>query len=482
MAHESLEEIRRARKEKAERLRQEGIDPYAATAPKRLPIGDIRKKFSRYSRAKKHVDVAGRLTAIRGHGAIIFADLRDASGAIQLLFKQNVLRTAYKTLANIDMGDFVWARGIPFRTKTKEETIEVRKFQILTKALRPIPSKWFGLEDVEERLRRRYLDLLLNEEVRERFRKRSRLIMLLRAFLEGEGFMEVETPILQTLYGGAAAKPFRTHHDLLHVDLYLRIAPELYLKRLLVGGFEKIYEMGKSFRNEGIDREHHPEFTSLELYWAYQDRDGLMEFLETLIQRLARAMGKYDKGLFRKWPRLTFDEAVRRALGVSYGRVSREELLRRAKAKGIRFAEEAYLTKGKIGDEIIKKVFVPAVRDPMFLIEHPTEISPLAKHDPRKPQRALRFQAFAAGWEFANGFAELNDPEEQRRRFEAQETAGQRGDKEAMRHDEEFVEALEYGMPPAAGLGIGIDRLAAWFTDAPSLKEVILFPLLKPRG
>jgi lysyl-tRNA synthetase class 2 len=478
---ESLEEIRRVRKGKADRFRAEGVDPYPDGVPRRIPIGTIRKKFSALSRAKKRTPAAGRITAIRGHGALIFADLRDDSGTIQILFKRDLLGGAYGTLTNFDAGDFIWVEGIPFRTKAGEETLEVRQFRMLAKAIRPIPAKWFGLDNVEERLRRRYLDLLVNDDVRERFRSRSKIVSLLRTLIEHEGFFEVETPILQPLYGGAAAHPFRTHHDLLDLDLYLRIAPELYLKRLLVGGFERIYEIGKSFRNEGIDREHAPEFTSLELYWAYQDREGMMVFLEKLMKRLARAIGKKDRGIFREWPRLTFDEAIRRAIGIAYGRASREELLKRAKAKGVGFAEEATLTKGKIGDEIVKKLFVPAVKDPIFLVDHPTEISPLAKHDPRQPQRALRFQAIAAGWEFANGFAELNDPEEQRRRFKEQERIRKMGEAEAMRYDEDFVEALEYGMPPAAGLGIGIDRLVAWLTDAPSLKEVILFPMLKPK-
>ncbi len=477
---ESLQAIIKARKEKLEKLRQLGIDPYPEKTPAHSKIAQILKNFSSFLRSKKLIAAAGRIVAMRTHGAIAFFDIKDSSGKIQILFKKDILGKQYEILENFDVGDFIWVAGSPFYTKTKEKTIEVRKFSILSKSLRPIPSEWFGLENIEERLRRRYLDILVNQEVKERMQKRSEIIFLMRKLLDAEGFIEVETPILQPLYGGATAKPFRTHHDLLDADFYLRIAPELYLKRLLITGFEKIYEIGKSFRNEGIDQKHNPEFTSLELYWAYQDREGLMKFLENFIKKLARSLGKKDKAIFKKWPRITFSLAIKKSLGVLYEKVSREELLLKAKERGVIFANEK-ISKGKIGDEIIKKIFVPKVKDPIFILDHPTEISPLSKKDPNQPQKSLRFQMIAAGWELVNGFAELNDPEDQRKRFESQERIREIGDEEAMRYDEDFIEAMEYGMPPAAGLGIGIDRLVAWLVDAPALKEVILFPMLKPK-
>lgn len=479
--HESLEDIRRVRREKAAHVKKAGQDPYPETVPARMPIREVLTRFPATARAKKAVAIAGRLTAFRGHGALTFADLRDQSGTIQILFKKDALAADYRLVGELDLGDFIWMRGIPFKTKAGEKTLEVKKWQVLTKAIRPIPSDRFGLHDVEERFRKRYLDLLVNADVRARAETRSGAIAALRTLLDREGFMEVETPILQALYGGAAARPFKTHHDLLDIDLYLRIAPELYLKRLLVGGFEKVYEIGKLFRNEGIDREHNPEFTSLELYWAYQGREGMMQFTGRIIKTLVKHAGKKGKELFGRWPVVTFADAVTRAVALDFWRSSREELLAAAKAHGVRFENEARLTKGKIGDEIVRKLFVPKVARPTFLTDHPTEISTLAKADPAHPERALRFQVLAGGWELANGFAELNDPDEQLRRFTFQEEIAKRGEAEAMRLDEDFLEALEYGMPPAAGLGIGIDRLVAWLTDAPSLKEVILFPMMKPK-
>jgi lysyl-tRNA synthetase class 2 len=481
MSGESLEAIIAARKNKIKELYQIGINPYPEETPKRVLIGDILKNFSEILRLKKKVGVAGRIIAVRKHGGITFMNIKDDSGLLQLLFKRDVLKNAYELVDKLDIGDFIWASGYLFKTKSGEKTLEVKKFLILVKSLRPLPSQWYGLEDVEERFRKRFIDILINPGVKERFEKRIKIIRTLREFLEKEGFLEVETPILQPLYGGTIAKPFKTHHDLLNIDLYLRIAPELYLKRLLVAGFEKIYEIGKAFRNEGIDREHNPEFTLLELYWAYQDRAGLMQFLENLIKKIAKTLKIKKSGIFKKWKVWTFDEALKYSVGVNYQEASREKLLDLAQKRGLIIKDAQILSKGKIADEIIKKIFLPTIGDPIFLIDHPTEISPLAKQDFKHPEITLRFQAIANGWEFANGFSELNDPQEQRKRFEAQEEARKKGDYEAMRYDEDFVEALEYGMPPTAGLGIGIDRLVAWLTDAPSLKEIIFFPMLKPK-
>lgn len=475
----SLDEIIKARKSKLAKLKELNIVSYPENTSGRDSVGDVIKNFSKLVRLKKKAAVAGRLMSLRSHGGAVFGHLKDGTGKIQAFFKKDILKARFRLLEYMDLGDFLWVSGGLLKTKTGERTIEVREFEVLAKSLRPIPSEWYGLEDVEERFRKRYLDLLINAEVKARFETRSKIISLMRGFLDRAGFMEVDTPVLQPLHGGAAAKPFKAHLDILDIDLYLRIAPELYLKRLLVGGFEKIYEIGRVFRNEGIDREHNPEFTMLELYWTYQNRDGLMKFCEKLIRFIAKSIGSKTELGRTPWPTATFNEVIRRAVGIDYARAGVDELRIAGETRGLRF--EAERSKGKIGDEIFKKLFIAKIEKPVFIVDHPVEISPLAKKDPKNPQTALRFQIAAKGWEFANGFAELNDPTEQRERFEAQERIRRAGDEEAMHYDEDFVEALEYGMPPAAGLGMGIDRLVAWLTGAPSLKEAILFPLLKPK-
>jgi len=469
--------IMRTRRDKAAKLRELGIDPYPEKIPEYSSIASVRDQFEKFSGSKKAVAVVGRIVGKRAHGGITFADIKDASGKIQLFFSADTLKADFGKLELLDIGDFLWASGALFKTKAGEETLDVRKFVVLAKALRPIPSEWYGLENAEERFRKRYLDLLMNDEVKKRFETRSKIIQRIREFLADAGFMEVETPILQPLYGGARARPFTTHHHYLDIDLYLRIAPELYLKRLLVGGFEKVYELGRIFRNEGIDREHNPEFTMLELYWAYQDAEGLMRFCEKLITEVTRYVRPDIKLPKTPWPQMTFSDALKKAVGHEYENASLEELKKRGRERGLEF--EPGISKGKAADEIIKKLIIPHILTPTFLVHHPVEISPLAK---RKDNNiASRFQILIGGMEMANAFSELNDPIEQRERFEAQEKIRKTGDEEAMRYDEDFVEALEYGMPPAAGLGLGIDRLAAWLTGADSLKEIILFPMLKPK-
>jgi lysyl-tRNA synthetase class 2 len=475
MAGESLEEIRQSRLEKIQELRARGIDPYPEKTPPRTTIGEVLAKFGKIRKAA----VAGRIVSMRPHGGIIFVDLKDQSGKMQLIFKKDVLGDRFDLLELFDLGDFIWAEGKLLKTKAGEKSIDAANFMMLAKSLRPVPSEWYGLKDVEERFRRRYLDLLTNEEVKARFRTRSNIIATIRKILEKEGYIEVETPILQPLYGGAAAHPFKTHHRILDIDLYLRIAPELYLKRLLVGGFEKIYEIGRVFRNEGIDREHNPEFTMLELYAAYETREGLMRLCEKLILNLAALLSKKKPLPKPPWQEITFEEVIKRETGLSYNHATKNELMRAGEKHGLSF--EPGQVKAKIADEIFKKLFVPKTKEPLFVIDHPVELSPLAKKDTKNPTVVRRFQLLADGWELINGFSELNDPIDQRERFEAQEKNRRAGDEEAMRYDEDFVEALEYGMPPASGLGIGIDRLVAWLTDAPSLKEVILFPMLKPK-
>lgn len=474
-AGKSLQSIIKARESKLMKLRERGIDAYPEITPPYAQIADVLQKFSKI----KKIALVGRLHALRQHGGVIFADIEDCSGKMQALFRKNALGKKFELLEFFDLGDFIWVEGKPVKTKSGEKTIDAARFIMLTKSLRPLPSEWHGLSDVEERFRRRYVDLLVNKDVKARFATRSAAIAITRRFLEKEGFMEVETPVLQPLYGGAAAHPFKTRHRILDVDFYLRIAPELYLKRLLVGGFEKIYEIARVFRNEGIDREHNPEFTMLELYVAYENREYLMRLCERLIAGLVKEL-KLKKNLPKTpWPRVKFIEIIKKETGLDFHRASASELIAAGKKRGICF--ESGQSKAKIADEIFKKFFVPKAENPVFVIDHPTEISPLAKKDSKDIQVTKRFQLLAGGWELVNGFSELNDPIDQRKRFKEQEAVAKAGNTDAMRHDEDFIEALEYGMPPAAGLGIGIDRLAAWLTGAQSLKEVILFPLLKPR-
>lgn len=536
-----LDDIRHERIKKIETLRREGMEPYPADVRRTHLIGEVLEKFGSFIKSKRKVTIAGRVMAKREHGGSAFVDIRDASGKIQAYFRQDVLNSRaveppkdltrsgrmsepYQLfIKTVDIGDFLEVGGRLFKTKKGEETIEVFDWRMLAKSLRPLPEKWYGLQDVEERFRRRYLDLLMNEGVRERFEMRSKIIKALREFHEKRGFLEVETPMLHPIPGGALAKPFITHHNALDIDLYLRIAPELYLKRLLVGGFERVYEIGKSFRNEGIDASHNPEFTMLECYAAYWDEEKMMKFVEDLLIYLIRlnrprsAAGSAVKNEFEfegqkisfqsPFPRITFKELLKRyALITDYDSETRDSLATRARRLGLDVG--THESKGKIADEIYKKICRPYLVQPTFVINHPREISPLAKASigPRQGREASetissearRFQLIVAGLELANGFAELNDPLEQRKMFEEQEkmraapvqfgaggtlatAAGGEMDDEAHPMDEEYLEALEYGLPPAAGLGIGVDRLVMLFTDTKNIREAVLFPTMRPK-
>ncbi len=481
----TYDEMLRIRKEKLAALRKLGIDPYPEQSTKTDDIGGIREQFAKLSKSRKAIGVAGRLTSLRFHGGAVFGDLKDQTGKLQVLFKKDTLKDKFDFLQYLDVGDFVWATGSLFLTAKGEQTLEAKNFGMLAKAMRPIPPEWSGLQDEEARSRKRYVDLLVNQDVYERFRKRFAVLQRMREYLYDMGFTEVDTPILQPLYGGANAKPFKTYHNALGIELFLRIAPELYLKRLTVGGFDKVFEIGKNFRNEGIDREHNPEFTVMELYWAYQDRDGLMEFTENLFQTLfkefIRTPGSYEYQditykLKTPYPRLSYSGALKQAVGLTYDD-SRDALEEAAKAKGLKIEYRA--PKYRIADEIIKKLVYPTLTQPTFLVDHPVEISPLAKSDGKT---ARRFQLVVSGLnELCNAWAEINDPEYQREQFLKQEGNRKAGDEEAQRYDEDYVEALEYGMPPTAGIGIGLDRLIAFLTGAPSLKEVIPFPTLRPK-
>ncbi|MCM8768514.1 MAG: lysine--tRNA ligase [Candidatus Omnitrophica bacterium] len=473
----SQEEIYQQRMASRTFLQAENLEPYGR-AFARTPAKEI-------TEGEKDVSAAGRVMAFRRHGRTSFLDLQDESGKIQLYVKRESLDgESAKFFDNLDIGDIAGAVGDTFRTKTGELTIAVRSLKILAKSLRPLPEKWHGLKDVETRYRCRELDLIMNQEVRDVFRKRSRLVELLRQFLTSRGFLEVETPMMHLLPGGAEARPFVTYHHTLGLNLYLRIAPELYLKRLLVGGFEKVFEINRSFRNEGISTLHNPEFTMLEAYSAFSDCQGMMELVEELINSCVTSLLgteeiSYQKervNFSRPWKRIRWAEAFQQ-LGLDW----RDEKQVQEKAESISSEEKDGLPRTHFDrlDAIFKKEIQPLLVQPTFVIEYPRAISPLAKCVPGSPEMTERFELFVAGLEIANAYSELNDPVEQRERFEEQ-ISRQTPDR-PKELDLTYVTALEFGMPPAGGLGIGIDRLTMILTDNSSIREVILFPLLRPR-
>lgn len=490
---EDINELIEQRIRKLNELRDLGIEPYGvpyevdhlASEIHKL-YGDKDKDF--FEQNAQEVSVAGRIIMFRDFGKASFAHLQDSSGRIQVYFRKDILQDSFSLLKKIDIGDIIGVKGRLFRTKTNELTIEVKSFVLLTKSIRPLPEKWHGLRDIELRYRQRYLDLIVNPHVKEVFQKRSLIIKSIRDFLEREGFIEVETPMMHPVPGGAAAKPFRTHHIALGMDLYLRIAPELYLKRLLVGGYERVYELNKNFRNEGISTKHNPEFTMLEFYIAYKDYKYLMDFTERLISEVVSKVcgslkityGDYSIDFTPPWKRISWKEALLK-YGVpetvikDYG-----EAIKWAQAHGIELKEG--LSHGKILDEIFKDIVEPHLREPTFVIDYPVELSPLAKRKKDEPEFVERFELFIAAREIANAFSELNDPFDQRERFLKQLEAKLKGDEEAHPMDEDFLRALEYGMPPAAGEGIGIDRLVMILTNSHSIRDVILFPQMKPES
>ncbi len=486
----ALEDIRSDRVRKLARYAARGHDPYPASVRRNFLISKVVQRFTLLARGKKKVSVVGRLMAWREHGGVTFADLADASGAIQLAFHKSELGEEYAlALQAVDIGDFLEITGTAFKTQRGEATLRVSVWRLIAKSLRPLPEKWHGLKDVEGRFRKRYLDLLMDPEVRERFLTRSRVIRALREFFDRGGFLEVETPMLQHLPGGALAKPFRTHYNALNIDLFLRIAPELYLKELLVGGLEKVYELGKSFRNEGIDVTHNPEFTTIEWYAAYWDEEDMMSCVEKcflhILKRVGVKNGKISFGgkaisFGKKFPRISFKDVLQRyALIADYDAETADSLRTAARRYGIE--APAHTSKGKIADEIFKKICRPHLVQPTFVVHHPIEISPLAKRAAAGSQTVRRLQLVVGGAELVNGYAELNDPADQKQRFEAQQKMQSGGEEEAHPFDAGFIEALEYGMPPAAGCGMGIDRLVILLTDTRNIREVVLFPTLRPK-
>jgi lysyl-tRNA synthetase class 2 len=489
MADTPIEESA-VRLEKLNNVLAEGVNPYPSESERTHTVSDVQSKFEELEKSGDQVTVAGRLMAVRGHGGASFADLEDGTGKIQLHLKMDELGASEYEMfeKNVDHGDFLQVTGTCFVTKRGEKSIEAGAVKMLTKALRPLPAKWHGLTDTEVRYRKRYLDLIANPEVRGNFRKRSMIVQAIREFFHDEGFMEVETPMLQPLAGGATARPFVTHHNALDIDLFLRVAPELYLKRLIVGGYERVFEIARCFRNEGIDHLHNPEFTQIEFYQAYADYNDLMDLTERLLPMLAERVNgsmtvEFDGETIdftAPYPRMDFREAIIEFGGPDIEAYEdRASLAKAAEEAGV--AVEDTDGRGDIMDNIYKKFVRPNIVNPTFVINHPIELSPLAKKIWGNDKYVERFQlVLAKGNELCNAFSELNDPIDQKQRFEEQEKLREGGNVEAQRMDTDYIEALETGMPPTAGFGMGIDRLTALLTGSHSLKEVILFPTMRP--
>jgi lysyl-tRNA synthetase class 2 len=486
-----INELIEQRLKKLEELRQAGIEPFGGSYYAEEHASDLLNKFDSVTKETLESNpvscsLAGRIVSMRDFGKAAFAHIQDVTGKIQVYFKKDILGEKQSLLKKLDIGDIIGLKGRLFRTKTNELTVEAEDFVFLSKSLRPLPEKWHGLKDIETRYRQRYVDLIVNTEVYKTFAKRSSIIKAVRDFLESKGFIEVETPMMQQIPGGATAKPFKTHHLALGTDLYLRIAPELYLKRLLVGGFERVYELNRNFRNEGISTKHNPEFTMLEFYIAYRDYNFLMSLTEELITSVAqKTMGtlKIPYGdtsidLTPPWPRIPMLEALLQKGIPSEVLNNREKAKEWAKTHSIE--TEGDVSLGKILDEIFKELVEPSLVQPTFITDYPVELSPLAKKKGGNPELTERFELFIASQEIANAFSELTDPMDQSERFMKQVEEKAKGDEEAHRMDEDFIRALEYGMPPAAGEGIGIDRLVMVLTNSQSIRDVILFPQLKP--
>ena len=478
--------VQESRRQKLDQLRSRGVLAYDYSYPVTHRSAQIRSDATSLEQGGEKVRVAGRLLTKRGHGKASFAHLKDVDGTIQVYLREDVLGAEIYGLAmELDLGDWVGVEGPVFHTKTGETTVRADSIRLLAKSLRPLPEKWHGLTDVETRYRQRYADLVVNDDVRAVFRARASILRAIREFLDGRGYLEVETPVLQPLYGGAAARPFVTHHNALDRTLYLRIAVELYLKRLIVGGLDRVYEIAKTFRNEGIDRFHNPEFTMLEYYQAFADYEEMMAVTQDLLLHTIRAIHGTTKITFDgkeidftpPWPRVTFKGAAAKALGVDRVPDGEEELRVLARKAGLSI--DPSFTYGKVLDEIISERAQPDMISPVFLIDYPRDISPLAKVKRGDPSVVERFELMVAGMEVANAFSEQNDPGDQREAFESQLEQRRRGDEEAQLLDEDYLRALELGMPPTGGVGIGIDRLVMLLTDSRSIRDVVLFPQMR---
>lgn len=485
---QTLDQIRQERIKKKQALEQQKINPYPSFSDDRILIADARGKMD------ETVAVTGRIVSFRGHGQLVFSDLTDETGKIQLMFKSDILdKKAFENLNLIDVGDFLFVTGKVTKSIRGEISVLVDKYQFLSKSIRPLPDKWHGLKDVEERYRQRYVDLLVNPGIKEIFLIRTKIIILLRKFLDTQGFIEVETPILQPLYGGAYAKPFITHHNALDTDLYLRIADELYLKRLIVGGFEKVYEIGHDFRNEGLSKAHNPEFTMLEYYWAYKNYEDLMKFTEEMLVYVIKEIRNnpsadglkviYNNKTYDftpPWERITYRELFLKYTKIDIDITANEKELIKIVQENKLLPGEKLVGFGQILDKLYKKHIRPKLEGPIFITDYPVKLKPLAKRREDNPTKAESFQLLVAGEEFINAYTELNDPQDQKVRWEEEMKLGEKGAEDYQVLDKDYIRALEYGMPPTAGLGLGIDRLVAFLTNQHSLKDVILFPTLRP--
>ncbi len=488
-----LERIAEQRQEKLDRIRARGINPYphryhrSHTAQQAIALLEQHEGSSKTETSP--ISLAGRIMANRPMGKITFLDMRDSSGRLQLyLHKDQLSQEKLELLKDLDIGDIIGASGVLFRTRSGEPTLKVEDFTLLAKSLKPLPEKWHGLSDVDTRYRQRYLDLIANTEVREIFQVRSRVITAIREFLNQRGFLEVETPVLQPLAGGAAARPFVTHHHALDRDFYLRIALELHLKRLIIGGFDRVYELGRTFRNEGISTKHNPEFTMLECYQTYADYNDVMDTLEEMVSTVVSKISGKDEAAFGDntinfkppWQRLELRQAIIEYSGIDFENYPNADSLRNEMLK-LEIEVDPKKTRGQLVDELISTFVEPKIIQPTFLVDYPVEMSPLAKAKPDNDQMVERFEAFAGGMEIANAFTELNDPGEQRQRFFRQQQEHQAEDGEIEAIDQDFLLAMEYGMPPTGGLGVGIDRLVMLLTSQPSIREVIFFPQLREK-
>ena len=491
---EELNEHMQVRREKLATYYDNGIDPFGEKFTRTHDAQELHQSYEEVSKedlAEKEIPttIAGRVMTKRGKGKVGFSHIQDASGQIQLYVRKDEIgEESYEIYKSIDIGDIVGVSGVVFKTNVGELSVQVKKFELLSKSLRPLPDKYHGLQDVELRYRKRYLDLITNEESRKTFVLRSKIIQSMRHYLNEAGFLEVETPMLHSIPGGATAKPFETHHNALDIELYIRIAIELHLKRLIVGGFEKVYEIGRVFRNEGISTRHNPEFTMIELYEAYADYKDIMEITENLIAHIAKDVlgssvvtyNEQEIDLTPKWRRLHMVDAIKEYVGVDFWPdISDDEARSLAKEHGVEITDS--MTYGHIVNEFFEQKIEEKLIQPTFIFGHPVEVSPLAKKNKEDERFTDRFELFIVGREHANAFSELNDPIDQRERFTAQVAEREAGNDEAHLMDEDFLEALEYGMPPTGGLGIGIDRLVMLLTDAPSIRDVLLFPQMRTK-
>lgn len=484
-----LNEILKVRREKLKELQEMDKDPFEIVKfDKTHSSKEITDHFE--SMEGSTVAVAGRLMSKRDMGKASFCDLQDREGKIQLYVKvDEVGEESYNQVKKFDIGDIVGVKGEVFKTRRGEISVKATEIILLSKSLQPLPEKWHGLKDMDLRYRQRYVDLIVNPEVKDTFIKRSRIIKAIREFLDDRGYLEVDTPILNTIPGGAAARPFITHHNTLDIDMYLRIATELHLKRLIVGGLEKVYEMGRIFRNEGMSIKHNPEFTTIELYQAYTDYKGMMDLTEQLISTVAQQVLGTTKIIYQgeeidltpPWDRMTMIESIKKYTGVDFGEISTDEEARIA-ARNLKIVIEDKLSRGEVINTVFEECVEEHLVQPTFIIDYPVEVSPLAKRKADDPAMTERFELFITQREMANAFSELNDPIDQRERFLKQVEAREAGDEEANMMDEDFIHALEYGMPPTGGLGIGIDRLVMLLTDSYSIRDVLLFPTMKPKA